>query len=184
MNFQNLELENHSIEPLLLGAGKIIFLCQQLENTIKICCAFLKIKDVDITIDSLFSNETTKQKYTLGQILNKMKKSINFTSSFEEKLGSFVYMRNNFVHKFWVENKIYALEDLIVSDTYNEIMRFQMRLYEETIYMTQVFIGFHYAIGKELATRENKLEEFESGIEYEIMKQYLPQFLSVIQETK
>jgi hypothetical protein len=52
----------------------------------------------------------------------------------------------------------------------------------ETIFMTNIFIGFHYAIGANIANKAGKLEQFGSDPEYESMKLHLPLFLSIVEE--
>ena len=68
MSSNDLGSKSQSLEPLLLGAGKILFLFQQLESILELCCAFLQVKGIQITVDNLFSDESGKRSYTLGQM--------------------------------------------------------------------------------------------------------------------
>jgi len=145
------------------------------------CCAFLQIEGIKITALDLFSNESNKQYYTLGQMLKGMKKSLGFKQSFKEQLSNFANMRNTFIHNYWVINHVYALDQPIDKDTFERISNYQNDLQKETIYMTQVFLGLHYSIGAVLASRQGQADEFESDPEYQKMKEHAPVFLSVIE---
>ncbi len=169
------------LRPLLLGSAEILFLLQQLENVVKSCCAFLQIKGIQITFDDIFSQEPKKSFETLGKIFKAMKEPMGFKPSFQEQLDNFVKSRNTFIHDYWVKNKIYSIDESIDGATFQEIASFELALYEETIYMTQVFLGLQYSIGAVLASREGKTNEFEAEPEYEGMKKCAPVFLSVIE---
>src|SRR3989304_1550863 len=158
----NSDATDQPLTPLLLGSGYILFLFQQLENVIEMCCAFLQIEGVNITALDLFSNESNKQYYTLGQMLKGMKKSLEFKQSFKEQLSNFTQMRNTFIHNYWVKNHIYTLDQLLDKDTFERIAIYENNLQKETIYMTQVFLGLHYSIGAVLASRQGKSNEFET----------------------
>lgn len=175
------DTKNRSLTPLILEAGNILFLFQQLESVIEMCCTFVQINGVNLTVNDLFSNESDKQHYTLGQMLVGMKKSIGFKQAFKERLTNFVKMRNTFIHNYWVKNHIHALDQLVDEDTFEEIASYENNLQKETIYMIQVFLGLNYSIGAAIATDDGKAEEFESNQEYDTMKQYTPHFLSVVE---
>lgn len=171
---------DESLTPLLLGAGKILFQLQQLENVVKMCYAFLNIDDIHLTIDDLFSEDPKKRHYTLGQLLRATKKPIGFKPSFIGRLDSFVKSRNIFIHSYWIQNEIYVIDTPIDHKTYSRITSFEEKLYNETLHITQVFIGLHYSIGAVIASRESKLEELESAPEYDDMRKYVSQFLAVV----
>jgi len=73
------------------------------------------------------------------------------------------------------------IDESIDGVTFQEIGFFELALYKETIYMTQVFFGLQYSIGAVLASREGRTNEFETEPEYEGMKKCAPVFLSVIE---
>ncbi len=175
------EQTDEPLRPLLLGSGEILFLLQQLENVVKSCCAFLQIKGIQATVEDVLSEEPRKRFDTLGRILKAMKQPMGFKPSFQEKLDNFVKSRNTFIHDYWVKNKIYSIDQSIGLAIFQEIASFELALYKETIYMTQVFLGLQYSIGAVLASREGKTNEFEAEPEYEGMKKCAPVFLSVIE---
>ncbi len=175
------EQTDEPLRPLLLGSGEILFHLQQLENVVKSCCAFLQIKGIQVTFESVLSEEPRKRFDTLGRILKAMKQPMGFKQSFQEQLDNFVKSRNTFIHDYWVKNKIYSIDESIDWATFQEIASFELALYEETIYMTQVFLGLHYSIGAVLASREGKTNELETEPEYEKMKKHASVFLSVIE---
>lgn len=177
----NNEQTNESLRALLLGAGNLLFLLQQLENVVRLCCAFLQIKGIQITVDDIFSEEPKKGFDTLGKILRTMKEPMGFNQSFQQQLDTFITHRNTFIHDYWPNIGIYSLDEPIDKATFQKIATFEETLYSETIYMTQVFIGLHYSIGALLASREGKTNEFEVDPEYEKMKEFAPMFLLVLE---
>ena len=81
-------LLDEPIAPLLLMAGKILFQLQQLENVVKTCYAFLNVDDIHLTIDDLFSEDSKKRHYTLGQLLKATKRP-RIQSVFRRSYGFF-----------------------------------------------------------------------------------------------
>jgi len=177
----NNEQTDESLKPLLLGAGKLLVLLQQLEYVVRLCCAFLQFKGIQITVDDLFSEEPKKRFSTLGKILITMKEPMGFKPSFRNRLDDFIRTRNTFIHDYWTKNEIYSIDEPIDQATFQKIASFEETLYGETIYMTQIFIGLHYSIGALLASREGKTNQFEADPQYEKMKEWAPVFLSVLE---
>ena len=95
-------------------------------------------------------------------------------------MDSFIKSRNVFIHSYWTQNKIYVIDSPIDHNAFSSIVSFEENLYNETLYITQVFIGLHYSIGTVIASREGKLEELESNPEYDDMRKYVSQFLAVV----
>ena len=62
------DIETMSLDQLLLQAGRIAFLLQQLENTIELCCAFLRIEGIDISVNDLLTVDPERRWQTLGQM--------------------------------------------------------------------------------------------------------------------
>ena len=170
-----------SLQPLLLGAGKILVLLQQLEHVVKLCCEYLQIKGIQISSEDLFSEQPKKRIHTLGRILTAMKEPMGFKQSFQTRLDVFIKSRNTFIHDYWTKNEVYSIDEPIDQIKLQKIAEFEGNLYSEIIYMTQVFLGLHYSTGVLLASREGKSEEFETDPEYERMRKYAPIFLSVIE---
>ena len=181
MNSNDIISKDQSLTRLLLEAGKIFFLFQQLENIIELCCVFLQVKGISITINDLFSDKSKRRNYTLGQMISGMKGSMGFKQSFDERIGEFVKERNTFIHDYWIKNGVYALDQLIDEITFKEIVSYEEGLYNETTYLIQVFLGFNYSIGAEIAARDGKTSEFETDPIFSDMKQHVPHFLSVME---
>jgi hypothetical protein len=171
-----------SQEKLLFAAGTLLARIQLLENIVKLCCGFMKVEDKNATFENLFSEDENKHKYTLGRLINLLKEPTCFTADFEERLDIFIKNRNIFIHKYWPVNEIYNIDENINEDKFNNMALFLDQMNMETIFMTNVFIGFHYAIGANIAYKEGKLEQLESDPEYKNMKIHLPLFLSVVEK--
>jgi hypothetical protein len=169
------------LEPLLLGAGKLLVLLQHLEHVVRLSCTFLQIKGIKITVDDILSDEPKKGFNTLGNLLKTIMEPMGFKPSFQTRLDAFIEDRNTFIHDYWVKNGVFSVEESIDQATFRKIALFEKALYDETIFMTRVFLGLNYSIGTLLASREGKIEEFETDLEFEKMKENAPIFLSVIE---
>jgi hypothetical protein len=169
-----------SQDKLLFASGTLLARIQLLENAIKLCCGFMKVKDKEATLDNLFS-DNRKRKYTLGRLVNLLREPTGFKKEFLQRLDTYVNNRNIFIHKYWPINEIYNIDELIDEDKYLRMANFLDQMNIETIFMTNVFIGFHYAIGVNIANKEGKLEELLSDFQYENMKVHMPLFLSVVE---
>lgn len=173
-------METRLLDPLLLQAGKILFLFQQLENAVELCCAFLRIEGISITVEDLLTTDSVRRGQTLGQMISGLKRVMIFKPAFNDKLGHIVNNRNVFIHKYWVNKRIFALDQKIDLDAFQEILAYEEKLYEETIQVIRVFLGFGYSIGEAVAQREGKLQELENDNDLNNMKQFIPNFLSVV----
>jgi hypothetical protein len=180
----NDEHVDESLRLALLGAGKLLFFLQQLENMVRLCCAFLQINGIHITVDDVFSEEPKKRFHTLGRMLSTIQEPMGFKPSFRRRLDDFIKARNTFIHDYWVKNELYSIDEPIDQATSKKITAFEESLYRETIYMTQVFIGLHYSIGALLASRQGLTNEFETDPEYEKMRECAPAFLSALENAQ
>ncbi|MHB8857543.1 MAG: hypothetical protein ACYC6K_13090 [Bellilinea sp.] len=170
-----------SQEQLIFSAGIVLIRLQLLENVVKLCCSFMEVDDKRATFENIFLEDPKKSHFTLGRIIGLLKKPTHFKESFISRLDEFVQYRNRLIHTLWLENQIYSLDESVPNDIYLNISRFLDNLSQETIYMTRVFIGFNFSIGATIAEREGKLDQFESDPEYTGMKEYVPLFLSVVE---
>ncbi len=166
---------------LIFAAGTVLVRLQLLENVVKLCCSFMDVEDKKATFENIFSENPNQRHYTLGRLISLLKKPTYFKESFISQLDEFVHNRNKLIHKLWLDNGIYTVDENVPNNTYLNISRFLDSLNEETIYMTRVFIGFNYSIGAHIAKQEGKLNQFESDPEYTEMKKHAPLFLSVVE---
>lgn len=166
---------------LIFVAGTILIRLQFLENTVKLCCSFMKVEDKEATYENIFSKNSKKRHYTLGKLISLLKKPTYFKEFFITRLDNFVRDRNKLIHNLWTENGIHSLDENLSNDKLSNISKFLNNLSEETKYMTKVFIGFNYCIGSHIADQEGKLNQFESNLEFSDMKEYAPLFLSVVE---
>jgi uncharacterized protein YutE (UPF0331/DUF86 family) len=174
------DMETMSLDQLLLQAGRIVFLLQQLENTIELCCAFLRIDGIAVSVDDILTTDPERRGQTLGQMVSGLKRAMIFHSSFNDKLGNIVTNRNAFIHKYWVNKRIYALDQTVDSDAFQEILAYEERLYKEIVEVIRVFLGLGYSIGEEIAQQEGKLQDLANDNDLNNMKQFVPNFLSVV----
>ena len=173
-------METRLLDPLLLQAGKILFLFQQLENTVELCCAFSQVEGISISVEDLLTTDSERRGQTLGQMIGGLKRTMIFNPAFNDKLGYIVNNRNIFIHKYWVNRRIFALDQTIDLDDFQEILAYEEKLYEETIQVIRVFLGFGYSIGEVIARHEGKLQDLENDNDLNNMKQFVPNFLSVV----
>jgi len=176
----SLDMKTMSMDHLLLQAGKIVFLFQQLENTIELCCAFSRVEGIAVSIEDLLTTDSERRGQTLGQMVGGLKRAMIFNPSFNDKLGNIVANRNVFIHKYWVSKRLFALDEKIDLDAFQEILAYEEELYKEIIEVIRVFLGFGYSIGEEIARQEGKLRDLENDNDLNNMKQFVPNFLSVV----
>jgi hypothetical protein len=171
----------NSQAQLIFVAGRILVRLQFLENQVKLCCSFMEVDGKKETFENIFSEDPKGRHYTLGALIKLLKNPTCFKESFVSRLDKFVHNRNELIHNLWLENGIYSLDEKLSNDKFLYISKFLDDLSEETDYMTEVFIGFNYAIGVYFAQREGKLNQFKSNPENMRMIKYVPSFLSVVE---
>ncbi len=130
--------------------GITLIYLQRLETLIKECCSLLSSKAVDkvFEINDILSADPKLRKKTLGQLVSVVQDMEIFDSTFEDKLSSFVELRNRFVHRLWEEEILGAEFD---HPLLTKLEKLTSGLLEEIEYMLKVFEGFRFAIYKPLA---------------------------------
>jgi len=162
---------------LLMRSGALLIQLQCLEHEIMVCCALLSLTDIHPS--DFLSDDPKRRRYTLGQLKNALKGAQIFEPDFESHLDTFVKKRNRFIHEFWVETFIKGPESYNLS-TMKKIEEFITQVSKEARELQMVFRGLCYAIGVEIARREDKLYELNSFLrEVEESSKYIEAFLSV-----
>lgn len=78
--------------------GGLLIHLQQVENSLRGCCAYLNIEGIEIAPSDLFSADRKKRAFTLGRMARGFQRAGAFSQEFEQRLGNFVDDRNYFIH--------------------------------------------------------------------------------------
>jgi hypothetical protein len=89
-----------SAEPLLLGIGATLILSQTAEQMLKLVLE-LALPGVDkVSIESMLREQQTTAKFTLGQLIGRLKQRAGLNENFDDLLKRFLEHRNTLAHDF------------------------------------------------------------------------------------
>jgi len=184
-----LEVVHEYYEHLLKLIGATLIQLQTLEYFVNICCSFLnlKIKGPKLSVSDLLHPNLEHRTKTIGTLHRALAESGMFQASFssvieESRLGKFVADRNRFTHHFWVDifkadssARVPSLEVL------QKVEQFVSGLLKSAVELDATFRGLFYVIGKQLAGKSNKMDDFNRGV-FARWSEYEPELQSVLRE--
>ena len=162
---------------LKMAGGTLIYL-QVIENRVKFCCAAMRVKGLNLTLDDFLSLDSSKRKSTLGRMNKALKDTNLFTTEFEDRLEHFVVMRNDFIHNLWAEQARRVGQAIPSKEEQKEIHDFIGELIKEAQYMDRVFRGLQYEITSTWAS--------DVGVEplFSTWDRYVPEFREVLRDIR
>lgn len=90
-------------KQVLQSIGLALFGVQGIEASLRFLLNFVFPQNEQATLQELYSQDQKTSKETLGRLIRKLKENVEVTLEFERQLGSFLELRNRFVHGLFAE---------------------------------------------------------------------------------
>ena len=182
-----LEVLHEYKEHLLKLIGATMIQLQSLEYLVNICCSFLSLEfnGPPLRTCDLLHPDLKHRTKTIGTLRRALADSGKFQGGFvsqgeESRLGKLVEDRNRFIHHFWVDTfKANSSAAVPSIETLHEIDQFVSRLLKDASELEAPFRGLFYSIGKQLAGKSNKMDDFDRGF-FAKWSEYEPELHSVL----
>jgi hypothetical protein len=177
-------------DHLLKLMGLTLVQLQSVEYLMNVYCSFLSMKlegKKKLKTSDLLNSDLRRR--TLS--MNILRKSLNdtgkfqssFSSRLESSLGNFVEDRDRFTHHFWLDISREHSDGIVPSiDALQAVDKLVSGVLKESVEVEEIFRGMFYLIGKELAERNNRAEDFHSGA-FAGWSKYERQFFAVLRNT-
>lgn len=89
---------------VLQSIGLALFGVQGVESKLKFLISFVFPENTEASLRDLYSEDQKAKKDTLGRLIIKLKKQSEVSDDFQNRLSTFLTLRNRFVHRLFTEN--------------------------------------------------------------------------------
>jgi hypothetical protein len=139
-------------------AGETLFMIQTTESTIQNCLIFA-LKNENITLEQVFSEEKATRKKTLGQITKLVQKKTALHPEFYRMLNEFVEQRNHFAHQVFIDNKY----NLSTKEECKKLQTYLRTIQDNAWNIDKVFWGYLLYWMKETGVYDHMPQEFKQN---------------------